>query len=179
MSLLLATLIPGIILILLGALLVMGPSGGVATLRAFPRSQTASYVLFGGASIWFLYNIWHLSSADFGDYKVPLFIFFAIIAVLAFKCVPDFLPVRGAAALMLLAAGPLLRAAFMEYQYPQRLLMVTAVYLGLSIAIWLGAQPWRLRDFFEWLFRVPGRSRGLGLFLLVYGLLLTVVSFTY
>lgn len=179
MSLLLATLIPGILLVLLGIPLALGMSGATATLKAFPRSSTASYLLFGAGAMWFLYNIMHLSSADFGDYKVPLFIFFAVIAVLAFKCVPDFLAVRGACALVLLGAAPLLRAAYMEYQLPQRLFMVSLVYLALVFAIWLGAQPWRLRDFFEWLFRTPARSRTAGLILAVYGLLLCVIAFTY
>ena len=179
MSLLLATLLPGLFLVLLGTPLVMGLSGVIASIRAFPRSQTAAYLLFGGGAIWFLCNVLHLSSADFGDYKVAIFIFFTVVAVLAFKCVPDFLAVRGACALVLLAAAPLLRAAYMEYQSPQRLLMVTLVYLALSLAIWLGAQPWRMRDFFEWLFRTPGRSKTMGAILLGYGLLLCVVAFTY
>jgi hypothetical protein len=72
-----------------------------------------------------------------------------------------------------------LRAAYMEYAYSQRLFMVTVVYIGIAISIWLGAQPWRLRDFFEWLFRVPGRSRAAGSILLIYGLLLCIVAFTY
>ena len=31
-----------------------------------------------------------------------------------------------------------------------------------AAAIWLGVQPYRLRDFFAWLFLSPGRARGLG-----------------
>jgi hypothetical protein len=43
----------------------------------------------------------------------------------------------------------------------------------------LGAQPWRLRDFFGWLFARPGRARSLGGALAGYGLLLAIVAFTY
>jgi hypothetical protein len=46
-------------------------------------------------------------------------------------------------------------------------------------AIWLGVQPYRLRDFFEWLFVRPGRARVVGSALLVYGLVVAVVAFTY
>jgi hypothetical protein len=148
-------------------------------LRAFPRSTSAAYVLFGGAALWFLYNVWHLSSADFGDYRVVLFIGFALVAVLAFRCVPDFLGVRGLCALVLLAASPLLEAAYMNYDRPQRLFMVGLVYAGLTLAIWVGAQPWRLRDFLGWLFARPGRARIAGGVLLGYGLLLAAVAFTY
>ena len=50
---------------------------------------------------------------------------------------------------------------------------------GIAAAIWLGAQPWRLRDFLAWLFARPGRARVLGAGLTAYGVLLAGVAFTY
>ena len=179
MSLLLATLIPGLILLALGAPLVLGSSAFSSALKSFPRSQLAAYVFFGAGAAWFLFNIWHLSMADFGQYRTWLFLGFAIVAVLAFKSVPDFLSVRGLCALVLLGAMPLLDAAYMEYGKPQRLLMVTVVYLAIMAAIWLGAQPYRLRDFIGWLFARPGRARLAGGVIAVYGLVLCGVAFTY
>lgn len=179
MSLLLATLLPGLVLLALGLPLLLNHGGFAAVLKAFPRSTAAAYVFFGGGAVWFLYGIWHLSPADFGDYRGWLFAGFAIVALLSFKCVPDFLAVRGLCALMLMAAMPLLDAAYMEYDKPQRLLMVTLVYVALACAIWLGAQPWRLRDFFAWLFARPGRGRAVGGAMTGYGLLLAIVAFTY
>ncbi|MCF7686847.1 MAG: hypothetical protein K9M98_10190 [Cephaloticoccus sp.] len=179
MTLTLATLIPGIFLLLLGAALFSGQSTVVATLKAFPRSNTAAMVFFGGGAIWFLTRVWHLSEADFGNYRTLLTIAFGAIALLSFKYVPDFLAVRGLCILVLLSAGPLLGAAFMHYELPQRLLMVTLVYIFIALAIYLGALPYRLRDFLAWLFRTPGRARGLGGILLGYGLLLTITAFTY
>ena len=130
--------------LLLGFPLLLGRRAGVrAALKAFPRSPSAAWLFFGGGAVWFLYNIWNLSSADFGDYHVVLFIIFGAIAVFAFKCVPDFLAVRGVCLLVLLCAAPLLEAAYMEYRYPQRLFMVGIIYLGIALAICLGAQPWR------------------------------------
>jgi hypothetical protein len=179
MSLLLATLLPGLFLIALGVPLLLNSSRAVASLRAMPRSSAAALLFFGAGAIWFLWNVWHLSPADFGDYHVLLTLGFAAVAALAFKCVPDFLAVRGLCVLVLLSASPLLGAAYMEYQYPQRLFMVTLVYLFIALAIWLGASPFRLRDFFGWLFARPSRTRGLGGAMLGYGLLLTLVAFTY
>jgi hypothetical protein len=179
MSLLLATLIPGILLLLIGAPLLFNHSGFTAMLKAFPRSTTATVLFFGAGSAWFLYNIWHLSPADFGDYRKYLFLGFAVIALASFKCVPDFLAVRGLAALVLVAASPFLTAAYMEYERPQRLFMVSLVYLSIALAIWLGAQPWRMRDFIAWLFARAGRSRVVGAVLTVYGLVLAGVAFTY
>jgi hypothetical protein len=179
MSLTLATLIPGLLLFLLGLPLVLNHSGYAALLKALPRSQRATYLFFTAGAAWFLYNIWHLSPADFGDYRKLLFIGFLIVAVFSFKCVPDFLAVRGLCILVLLGAMPLLDAAYMEYDRPQRLLMVTAVYVAIALAIWLGGQPYRMRDFVAWLFARPGRARSVGGALAVYGLVLCGVAFTY
>lgn len=179
MSLTLATLIPGLLLIALGVPLLLNHSGFAAVLKAFPRSSTAAYLFFGVGAAWFLYAIWHLSPADFGEYRTYLFFGFLAVAVLSFKCVPDFLAVRGLATLLLMGAMPLLDAAYMEYDKPQRLLMVSAVYLAIASAIWLGAQPWRFRDFVGWLLAQPGRGRGVGGALAGYGLLLSIVAFTY
>ncbi len=177
MSLFAASLISGLILIVLGAPLLLDLSGVKAAIKAFPRSSSAGYLVFGVAAAWFLYNILHLSNADFGEYRYYLFAGFAAVAILAFKCVPDFLGVRGASALVLIGAAPFLDAAYMEYGRPQRLFMVSFVYVAIAFAIWLGAQPWRLRDFFNWLFARPARSRGLGGLFLAYGIVLCVAAF--
>jgi len=85
----------------------------------------------------------------------------------------------GLSILTLLIATPLLNAAFMEYTHPQRLFMVTLVFAAVIAALYLAALPYRLRDFFQWLFATPGRGRALGAGLLGYGILLNVVAFTY
>jgi hypothetical protein len=179
MSLFAASLLSGLILLLFGLPLLVDHSGAKAVIKAFPSSTSAGYVVFSVAAAWFLYNIWHLSNADFGEYKTLLFIGFAAVAVLAFKCVPDFLGVRGACALVLIGAAPFLEAAYMQYDRPLRLFMVTLVYVAIAFAIWLGAQPWRLRDFFGWLFARSPRSRSLGGLLVAYGFLLCGVAFTF
>ena len=179
MSLTVATLIPGLLLILLGVPLLLNHSGYAAILKSFPRSTAAAFLFFGVGAAWFLHAIWHLSPADFGEYRTYLFIGFLLVAILSFKCVPDFLAVRGLATVVLMGAMPLLQAAYMEYDKPQRLFMVSVVYAALAAAIWLGAQPWRLRDFFTWLFAQPRRARGFGGALAAYGVILSIVAFTY
>lgn len=178
MSLTVATLIPGLLLLALGGPLVLNHSGYAAMLKAFPRSKAAAYVLFSAGAAWFLHAIWHLSPADFGDYRTLLFVAFAAIAVLSFSCVPDFLAVRGGCIAVLMGAMPLLDAAYME-EPQQRKLMVAAVYVGIALAIWLGAQPYRMRDFISWLYARPGRARNVGAVVAGYGLLLCGVAFTY
>jgi hypothetical protein len=181
MTLFLATLLPGLFLALLGALLLWnGPGLGVAA-RALPRSPAWGWLLFGAGAAWFLWRLSQLGESDLIFFKTPQVVMlgFGALAVLACIYTPDFLAVRGLCVLMLLAAEPLLYAAYMEYQHPQRLLMVTAVYVGLVAALYLAAAPYRLRDWFDWLFRVPARPRLVGAGLLAYGLAIAVAAFTY
>jgi hypothetical protein len=179
MSLTLATLIPGLLLIAVGVPLLLNHSGYAAMLKAFPRSNRMANVCFGAAAVWFLYIVAHLGEADLIIPRSFMFGGFALLAVLSLIYMREFLAVRGLAALILVAAMPLLDAAYMEWDKPQRRLMVAAVYVAITLAIWLGAQPWRLRDFFGWLFAQPGRARALGGALAGYGVVLSIVAFTY
>lgn len=181
MTLFLATLLPGLFLALLGALLAWGDPRVASTAKALPRSQRGAWLFFGTGALWFLWRISRLNESDliFFASPGPVMIGFAVLAVLAFIYAPDFLAVRGLCVLTLLAAEPLLHAAYMEWQHPQRLLMVTAVYVALALALYLAAAPYRLRDAFEWLFQQPRRARTLGVGLAVYGLVTAIAAFTY
>jgi len=181
MSLFLATLLPGLFLALLGATLLWPNSLVSSTAKALPRSNRGAWLFFGAGTAWFLWRLSHLNESDLIFFKTPgpVMIGFGVLAVLAFIYTPDFLAVRGLCVLMLLAAEPLLYAAYMEYQHPQRLLMVSAVYLGLGLALYLAAAPYRLRDFFDWLFQQPARGRRAGAILLSYGLATAAAAFTY
>lgn len=179
MSLFLATLLPGLLLAVLGGALFW--PGAPAAAKALPRSQPAAWVLFGAGALWFVWRLSRTGESDliFFQTPMPVMLGFGALAVLAFIYTPDFLAVRGLSVLLLLGAEPLLHAAYMEWTHPQRLLMVTAVYVGLTAALYLAAYPFRLRDFFEWLFRTPGRPRLLGAVLLAYGLATSAAAFTY
>ncbi len=178
MTLFQATISTGIFLVLLGGHYAWHGSKTATRTRAFPRSQIAALLLLGTASSWFLYKIMHLGPADFGQYKHLIFLLFLITAVGSFFFVPDFLAVRGLAALTLLTSGVLLDAAYMEAPLT-RLFLVTFVYLMIVLSLYLGASPYRLRDFFDWLYQKELRSRVIGGALVAYGMLLISVSLTY
>jgi hypothetical protein len=181
MSLTLATLLPGLFLIALGALFFINNSAIQSTLKALPRSPVAAAVFFGGGAVWFLFIVWNLSAADLVIFTTPQpwALIFGLLAALAFFYVPDFLAVRGLSVLTLLAAWPLLMAGYMEFSYPQLLLLKVFLYGCIGLAIWLGVSPFRLRDFFQWLFATSGRPRLIGGGLLAYGAVLSTVAFTY
>lgn len=180
MSLFLATLLPGLFIVLLGGLLLWNNNKVGAIARALPRSNRGAWLFFGTGALWFLWRVSQLGESDliFFQAPLPVVLAFAILTVLAFIYTPDFLAVRGLCVLMLLAAEPLLYAGYMVFQwqvYPYKI----AVYVGLGLALYLAAAPYRLRDFFEWLFRQPSRPRLIGGFLLAYGLVTTAAAFTY
>lgn len=181
MSLFLATFLFGLFLTLLGAVFLWNNSLVASTARTLPRSRRGAWLFFGAGAVWFVWRVSQLTESDliFVQTPPPVMIGFGVLALLAFLYAPDFLAVRGLCVLVLLAAEPLLYAAYMEYQHPQRLLMVTGVYLFIALALYLAAAPYRLRDFFEWLFRQPARPRLLGAILLTYGLATSAAAFTY
>ncbi len=178
MTLFQATLITGIFLIFAGGhYLWHGPKTETHT-KAFPRSQSAAFLLLGTAAAWFLCIIMHLGPADFGQYKHLLFLIFLVTAVGSFYYVPDFLVVRGLAALILLISSVLLDAAYMQ-ESRTRLFLVTFVYLMIALSIYLGASPYRLRDFFDWVYEKESRPRVVGGALFGYGVLLVGITLTY
>jgi hypothetical protein len=178
MTLFQATLFTGIFLIAFGAHFLWHGMATAKSAQAFPRSTLAAYVLMGIATAWFLYKVMHLGPADFGQYKKLLFLLFLGVAVGSFYYVPDFLAVRGLAALTLLIAGVLLDAAYM--QLPQaRLFLVTFVYICIVASLILGASPYKLRDFLCWLYKSEKRPKVFGGVFAAYGLLLVGVAFTY
>lgn len=181
MPLFLATLLPGLFLVLLGAVLCWNGAPVASGAKALPRSREAAYLLFGAGAAWFVYRISSLNESDLIFFQTPklLMLAFGVLAVLSFVYTPDFLAVRGLAVLTLLVAEPLLSAAYMEWHYPWRRLMVLAVYVGLALALYLAAYPFRLRDFFDWLFRTPRRPRLIGAILVAYGLATSAAAFTY
>jgi len=178
MTLFQATLYTGIFLLAFGGHYLWYGMKTAKSTQAFPRSQVAAFVLLGAAAAWFLYFVLNLGPADFGQYKKILFLVFLVTALGSFYYVPDFLAVRGLAALILLTGWQLLMSAYMQDPM-SRLFLVSFVYLGVLVALWLGANPYKLRDFFEWLYKANARPRIMGGVFAAYGLLLIGVAFTY
>ncbi len=178
MTLFHAILAVGIVLILLGASLLSGSSLVQQKCKAFPRCPIAGYILFGTGSAWFLWNVYNLTKADeigFLSNEMLLLVFVAI-AILTIPFVPDFLSVRGLSILVLLASRAILDLGWMQYSTPQRMLNAV-VYVFVVIALITGASPYKLRDFFEWLFAKRSRPIAIGGVALLYGVALTVSAF--
>lgn len=178
MSLFTATLIPGIFLIAIGGLLLWNNATVGQVAKQSLRNHMVTLVLMGLSSAWFLFEIIKLGKSDFGDHKNILFLIFLAIAVVSFYKVPDFLGVRGGAILTLLISKLMLDAAFLE-EPSSRLFMVSFVYLCITLALYLGAVPFKLRDFLNWLFDNNKRPKIFGFLFSSYGVLLLGVAFKY
>ena len=75
-------------------------------------------------------------------------------------------------------ASLLLNAAYM--QEPQtRLFLNYFVYFVIVLSLILGATPYKLRDFIDWLYKTDLRPRIVGGAVASYGLLLVGIAFTY
>lgn len=130
-------------------------------MKSFLRSTSAAIVFFGGSGIWFLFQLSQLGEADFGQIKEWLIGIFGVAGILAFFYLNDFLSVRGVCVLILLLARQFLDSAFLQ-EPTSRLVLVTQTYVWIVIALYLGALPYRLRDFFKYIYEVPSRAKILG-----------------
>lgn len=134
----------------------------------FLRSQTAAYVLGAIAIVWFMWILYNLTEADFGNYKFLLMAIFGGAGLLAFKHLPDFLSVRALCVVMLLSSRHFIDAAFMQ-EPVARLVMVSLVYFFIIVWVYFGCLPYRMRDLFIWLFKEPARAKGFAAFMCACG----------
>lgn len=173
------TILAALVLLAAGIPLLAVPGRFEPCLRAFPRHRLAGIVtlLIGGG--WFIWKISQLGQADFGDYKVILMLLFGATVLGSIFYVPDFLAVRGVAVIVLLAANTGLKSAFGLYDIPERLVLVSILYLAIVLALVYGTMPYKMRDTVNWLLVAPARLRGLGILFAVFGLSLGVSAFLY
>jgi uncharacterized Tic20 family protein len=97
---------------------------------------------------------------------------------LVLRFVSEFLAVRALGILCLLAAEPLLDAAFLRYE-PSRLLLTVLAYLLILAGLFWVAIPYVLRDQISWSARSPFRWRCLHVMALIYGCVILTFAFTH
>ena len=155
---------------------VLKPARFGAAARKFPRYTPAGYPLMLLATAWFVHNVYSEPIADFAVMKPYLCGFFAAVGVGACIFVKDFLPVRGLAVLLLLAAKLMVDTARWT-DTSWRLVITTLAYIWIIAGMWLTVSPWRLRDMANWLTANDQRIRlftgarvAFGIFVLLLGL---------
>ena len=173
LSLQTAGIISGAFLILISLPGLVKPGlAGVA--QKFPRSHVAGVVLLSIALVWTFWLLATIEMGEFSAFRRPLLIALPIGYVLTLRFVEEFLAVRALGILCLLAAEPLLDAAFLRYE-AGRLLVTVFAYLLIVAGLFWVAVPYVLRDQINWSTRGVFRWRFLHAIAFVYGA--AIVSF--
>ena len=171
-----AGMIAGALLILVGLIGLVKPDFAKVVQR-FPRSRVAGIVLLTICLAWTFWLLATIQMGEFSGFRRPLLIALPIGYVLALRFVDEFLAVRALGILCLLAAEPLLDAAFLRYE-TSRLLVTTFAYFLIVAGLFWVATPYVLRDQINWIARSVFRWRCLHAIILVYGGVIFGLAFT-
>ncbi len=147
-------------------------------LTGLPRSQRAGEVLLVIDLIWAFGLAWKMDWGEFYYLQTYILILLPVFAFLTWHFVDEFLAVRGLGMLLLLAAAPLLDAAFLQPQM-SRLLVVVLAYTWIVFGmLWVG-QPHLLRDQIGWVNRSASRWKLAVSSGLIYGALILLCALVW
>jgi hypothetical protein len=166
----------GAFLIVVGLIGLIKPEFAGAAKR-FPRSRAAGVVLLTICLAWTFWLLSTIQMGEFASFRRPLLIALPIGYVLVLLFVDEFLAVRALGILCLLAAEPLLDAAFLRYE-TSRLFVTVFAYLLIVTGLFWVAIPYVLRDQINWSARSVFRWRCLHALALVYGSVILGFTFT-
>lgn len=172
-----AFLIVGVLLIAAHAIALAKPAAVQAWLRSFPRSRPWGLALVTVAAVWFFFLVGKMDLGEFTNWRQTVLIATPIAWVLTWKYVDEFLAVRSLGMLVLLAAEPLLEAAFLRPEPAAQFLRVL-VYVWIVFAMFWVGTPYTLRDQITWVTGADKRWRFAALGGIVYGVLLLGLTFT-
>jgi hypothetical protein len=171
-----AGIVAGVFLIALGLIGLTKPDVA-SVVQRFPRSRVAGVVLLTVCLVWTFWLVATIQMGEFSSFRRPLLIALPIGYVLALFFVDEFLAVRALGILCLLAAEPLLDAAFLRYE-TSRLLVTVFAYLLIIAGLFWVAIPYILRDQINWIARSAFRWRCLHAIELIYGGVILGFTFT-
>ena len=146
-------------------------------LRQFPRSSIAGVVLLTIAGVWSFWLLATMEMGEFSSFRKPLLIGLPIGYVLVLRFVEEFLAVRALGILCLLAAEPLLEAAFFRYETSRLFVTVLAYLLVLAGLVWV-TMPYLLRDKINWSTGTSARWHAIHAVTAAYGFAILVCAMT-
>jgi len=166
-----------VFLLILGGIGLLKPTLLQSLAKALPRSRLAGIVLLTAALLW---NVWLLATIEMGEFasfRRPLLIALPIGYVLIIRFVDEFLAVRALGILCLLAAEPLIDAAFLRYELSRLVVTVFAYLLVIAGLFWV-TMPYLLRDQINWTTGNMFRWRFVNGLAVVYGTVTLTLAFT-
>jgi hypothetical protein len=147
-------------------------------LQTFPRSRSMGIFLCTLAAAW---AFWLAATMDLGEFTPNRTLICGVVlagAVMVPLFADEFLSVRALGILALLAAEPLLGAAFLRPEQTRLFLVVLAYAWAVAGLVLVGA-PYFLRDAINWILAGPGRYRLVAWAGVAYGLLLIGASLLF
>jgi uncharacterized protein YjeT (DUF2065 family) len=177
LSLQTAGLLSGIALVFLALPALLLPRVTAEWMRALPRSFVAGTVLLTLGFLWAFWLVTMMELGEFTGFRRPMQIALPIGYILTLRFVNEFLAVRALGILLLLAAEPLLEAAFLRYE-PSRLLVTVLAYIIIVEGLLYVMIPYFMRDAIAWATRTTGRWIAINAVMLLYGGAILFFAFT-
>ena len=177
LSLQVAGIITGVLLILLSAAAVFVPTVSRSFVAKLPRSRTAGTILLTIDLVWTFWLLATMEMGEFSSFRRPLLVLLPVAFFLVLKFVDEFLAVRALGILFLLAAEPLLEAAFLRYEFSRLLVTLLAYFMIVAGLFWV-TMPYLLRDQIGWSTKTLTRWRLISGLTFGFGAAILVCAFT-
>ena len=172
-----AGFVAGLVLILISLPGLFSPSAAGSIAKKLPRSRAAGIILLAAAFVWTFWLLATMEMGEFSSFRRPLLIALPVGFVLVVCFVEEFLAVRALGILCLLAAEPLLEAAFFRYETTRLFVTVFAYILIIAGLFWV-TMPYLLRDQINWSTQSSGRWRTLHAIIAAYGAVVLILAVT-
>jgi len=177
LSLQTAGLIAGLFLLLISLPGLIKPELWRGFAQSLPRSRVAGFVLLTVDLFWTLWLLATMEMGEFSGFRRPLLIILPVGFFLVLRFVDEFLAVRALGILFLLAAEPLLDAAFFRME-TSRLLVTVFAYLLIVVGLFWVTMPYLLRDQINWSAGKPWRWKLTHFLALLYGTAILAAAVT-
>ena len=168
LSLKLVGIVVGVLWIAAHAFMLARPEQTREWATLFPRSRTAGLVLLSLDFVWTYIVAYTMDWGEFYYLQTPVLIGLPVFFFLVTRYVDEFLAVRALGILGLLAAAPVLNAAFLRPP-ASRLLVVILAYAWVVLGLLYVGVPHLLRDHIGWLNRSASYWKAAAVAGVVYG----------
>jgi hypothetical protein len=178
LSLRTAGLIVGLLLVAAHAYAFFNFPSLQTALRDAPRNKRLGTVLLSIALVWALLLVSSMDMGEFWRVRRIALVLLPVIFGMMLAYVDEFLTARALGILMLLAASPMLNAAFLEAPRT-RLLLPLLAYAWIILGMFWVGMPYLFRDHAGWATATEGRWKKLSLGGLAYGGVVLVCALAF
>lgn len=144
-------------------------------LKTFPRHYIWGVILLTIDFFWAMLIMSYMDMGEFFNLRSKFLFLLPVAFVLVVMFVKEFLAVRALGALMLLVAGPVLTAAFLQPP-ASRLLVPILAYVWIIAGMFFVGMPFVMRDSVNWVTSTGGRWKAATLGGAIYGAVMLVVA---